>query len=121
MTHTRTYALVGVSDAAYREIERLLREAGYGRALVSRAEGDLIDMDGLALRRLCDRCGANHWPADCRAYPDGRCDHQDYPTGAPPLLRCVRDPGHDGEHHYDLGGGRRFAGHAMMGGGWVEP
>lgn len=49
-----TYALLQVSDAAFDEIERLLKEAGYDHCIEqSKQYGgrQIIDMHGIALER----------------------------------------------------------------------
>lgn len=57
MTHT--YAVLYVSDSTYKEIERLLREAGYHDHFVQTTHphpshaGDVaIDMHGIALKKI---------------------------------------------------------------------
>ena len=65
MRATYTYAVLGVSLAAYDEIRAKLEAAGYQHAFIN---GDEIDMHGLALARgpegpraregvYCDVCG----------------------------------------------------------------
>lgn len=77
MTMTHTYAVLPVSRAAYEEIWKLLKDAGYGEQF----HGDLIDMHGIALQikagrcRICDatmarcqECGAE-WCLDHKTNP----------------------------------------------------
>lgn len=47
LTQTHTFATLEVSQTAFDEIEKKLREADYGHAFVD----GLIDMHGLALER----------------------------------------------------------------------
>lgn len=47
---THTYAILKVSQAAYDEISKLLRDAGYDHVFhEERPEGVVIDMHGIAL------------------------------------------------------------------------
>jgi hypothetical protein len=49
---TRTFVLLEVTSAAYREVETALRAAGYDHAFVETGEGTVIDMHGIALAQL---------------------------------------------------------------------
>lgn len=49
MRATRTYALLAVSPAAYDEIGKALRAAGYDHAFHEEERGTCIDMHGIAL------------------------------------------------------------------------
>lgn len=80
MTHTHTYALMGVSRATYREIAAKMREAGYGHAFHVEGSRYAIDMHGIAIicaepeRRLAQR---RKTPATSKAptrrmFPDRR-------------------------------------------------
>lgn len=52
MSETRTYALLEVSSAAYEEIGKALRAAGYDHAFHHDDDyGTVINMQGLALKR----------------------------------------------------------------------
>lgn len=46
---TYTYAILEVTRATFKEIERKLRKAGYYDALSGAGEVSLIDMNGIAL------------------------------------------------------------------------
>lgn len=64
---THTYATLEVSHAAYNEVEKLLRAAGYGHAFMP---DGAIDMHGIALTkatkyRKCDGCGASYEGTYC--------------------------------------------------------
>jgi len=48
MAHT--YAILEVSYPTYQEIYALLRSADYGHAIRAASDGEVIDMDGIALR-----------------------------------------------------------------------
>ena len=50
-----TYAVLELSPAAYREISEKLREAGYGHAFKDGPGGEVIDMNGLAVKALKER------------------------------------------------------------------
>lgn len=72
MSGTHTYALLEVSSAAYDEIAKKLKDAGYGHVFSS--EGH-IDMHGLALSRQAQvvhasDCAMHNEPAS----PNGPCD-----------------------------------------------
>lgn len=49
---THTYAVLEVSETAYAEIRTKLAEAGYQHAFHREHDGELIDMDGIALMAL---------------------------------------------------------------------
>lgn len=49
-THTRTYAMLPVSEPTYIEVKRLLEEAGYDHAFHKQDDGRVaVDMEGVAL------------------------------------------------------------------------
>lgn len=50
-THTYTYAVLEVSPAAYDEIKTKLLRAGHKEAVHAGDKRNLIDMQGIALRR----------------------------------------------------------------------
>ena len=58
---THTYAILQVSPKTYREIREKLEAAGYQQAFHPSAEGEVIDMQGIALQAKTDdtkvRCG----------------------------------------------------------------
>lgn len=48
---TYTYAVLDISEAAYREIRQKLEDAGYGQAFHRSDDGpEVIDMHGIAVR-----------------------------------------------------------------------
>ena len=49
MTHTYTYVIMALSEAAFMEIKRKLEEAGYHHAIDEDGEHTLLDMHGIAL------------------------------------------------------------------------
>lgn len=49
---TYTYALLEVSEAAYEEVAKKLREGGYDEAFHEQEEGVVIDMHGIALVKV---------------------------------------------------------------------
>ena len=50
LTQTRSFALMDVTKAAYKEIITKLRDAGYGDALVEHDGDTVLDMHGIAIR-----------------------------------------------------------------------
>lgn len=54
LRQTHTYAELEVSAAAYDEIAKLLRTAGYHQAFM---EDGTIDMHGIGLTAACTYCG----------------------------------------------------------------
>lgn len=47
---THTYAVLDVTQEFYREVRELLKAAGYEHAFNADAEGEVIDMHGIAIR-----------------------------------------------------------------------
>jgi len=47
MTHT--FAILGISKAAYEEIRELLKSAGYEHAIMQQVGREVIDMHGIAI------------------------------------------------------------------------
>lgn len=54
MRTSRTYAILEVSPEVYAEIRAKLEAAGYEHALHREDDGEVIDMHGIALRKLAE-------------------------------------------------------------------
>ena len=50
MRQTHTYVILQVSKETYREIRENLARAGYDHAFALKAEGEVIDMQGIGLQ-----------------------------------------------------------------------
>lgn len=56
---THTYAIADISQEAYDEIRKILVDAGYHHSIHDEAEGEVLDMHGVALRAVKSSfCGA---------------------------------------------------------------
>jgi len=45
-------------------------------------------------------------PLETASEPVEICNHQDYPYGEPPAMRCFLSAGHEGEHRYKDSNGK---------------